>query len=35
VDRVLQLLHGELVRTLQLLGVGGVGGLDADVVRLR
>ncbi|MGN9787549.1 alpha-hydroxy acid oxidase [Nonomuraea sp. ZG12] len=35
VDRVLQLLHGELVRTLQLLGVGGVGRLDADVVRLR
>ncbi|MEV4170321.1 alpha-hydroxy acid oxidase [Nonomuraea sp. NPDC049709] len=35
VRRVLDLLHAELVRTLQLLGVGGVEGLGPDVVRLR
>ncbi|MFD1543160.1 alpha-hydroxy acid oxidase [Nonomuraea guangzhouensis] len=35
VDRVLALLRAELVRTLQLLGVGGVAGLDPDCVRLR
>lgn len=35
VRRVLDLLHAELVRTLQLLGVGGVEGLSPDVVRLR
>ncbi|WP_336212783.1 alpha-hydroxy acid oxidase [Nonomuraea sp. LPB2021202275-12-8] len=35
VDRVLQLMRAELVRTLQLLGVGGVDGLDRDTVRLR
>ncbi|MFG1949024.1 alpha-hydroxy acid oxidase [Nonomuraea sp. NPDC048826] len=35
VDRVLAILRGELVRTLQLLGVAGVDGLDRDVVRLR
>ncbi|MGI5289262.1 alpha-hydroxy acid oxidase [Nonomuraea polychroma] len=35
VTRVLDLLHAELVRTTQLLGVAGVGGLDRDVVRLR
>jgi L-lactate dehydrogenase (cytochrome) len=34
VARVLDLLHAELVRTTQLLGVVGVGGLDRDVVRL-
>ena len=35
VDRVLAMLRAELVRTLQLLGVGGVDGLDRDAVRLR
>ncbi|MGW0805799.1 alpha-hydroxy acid oxidase [Nonomuraea sp. NPDC002799] len=35
VRRVLDLLHAELVRTLQLLGVGGVAELSPDVVRLR
>ncbi|PZG14987.1 alpha-hydroxy acid oxidase [Nonomuraea aridisoli] len=35
VRRVLELLRAELVRTLQLLGVGDVGGLGPDVVRLR
>ncbi|MGW3345402.1 alpha-hydroxy acid oxidase [Nonomuraea rubra] len=35
VTRVLDLLHAELVRTLQLLGVGGVERLTRDVVRLR
>uniref|UniRef100_UPI0037C5BEB8 alpha-hydroxy acid oxidase n=1 Tax=Nonomuraea gerenzanensis TaxID=93944 RepID=UPI0037C5BEB8 len=36
VARVLDLLHAELVRTLQLLGVrGGVEGLTPDLVRLR
>ncbi|MDA0633405.1 alpha-hydroxy acid oxidase [Nonomuraea sp. MCN248] len=35
VDRVLAMLRAELVRTLQLLGVGGVGELDRDAVRLR
>ncbi|MEV0385112.1 alpha-hydroxy acid oxidase [Nonomuraea sp. NPDC050643] len=35
VRRVLDLLHTELVRTTQLLGVPGVGGLSPDVVRLR
>lgn len=35
VDRVLQLIRAELVRTLQLLGVGGVAGLNQDAVRLR
>ncbi|MEV4804576.1 alpha-hydroxy acid oxidase [Nonomuraea sp. NPDC049421] len=35
VDRVLALLRAELVRTLQLLGAGGVEGLGPDLVRLR
>ncbi|TDD37200.1 alpha-hydroxy-acid oxidizing enzyme [Nonomuraea terrae] len=35
VRRVLELLRAELVRTLQLLGVGDVHGLGPDVVRLR
>jgi L-lactate dehydrogenase (cytochrome) len=35
VDRALQLIRAELVRTLQLLGVGGVAGLNQDAVRLR
>ncbi|QFY10931.1 alpha-hydroxy-acid oxidizing enzyme [Nonomuraea phyllanthi] len=35
VRRVLDLLRAELVRTLQLLGAGGVGGLGPDLVRLR
>ena len=35
VDRVLELLRRELVRTLQLLGVPGVEGLGPDCVRLR
>ncbi|MFC4111374.1 alpha-hydroxy acid oxidase [Nonomuraea zeae] len=35
VRRVLDLLHAELVRTLRLLGVAGVGGLGPDAVRLR
>ncbi|HEX4811899.1 MAG TPA: alpha-hydroxy acid oxidase [Nonomuraea sp.] len=35
VRRVLDLLHAELVRTVQLLGAGGVEGLGPDLVRLR
>ncbi|MFI6635024.1 alpha-hydroxy acid oxidase [Nonomuraea fuscirosea] len=35
VTRVLDLLRAELVRTLQLLGVGGVQGLGPGVARLR
>ncbi|SEG90906.1 L-lactate dehydrogenase (cytochrome) [Nonomuraea solani] len=35
VRRVLDLMRAELVRTLQLLGVGGVGGLSRDAVRIR
>ncbi|GAA4962361.1 alpha-hydroxy acid oxidase [Nonomuraea thailandensis] len=35
VTRVLDLLHAELVRTLQLLGVAGVEGLTRDAVRIR
>ncbi|WP_406674548.1 alpha-hydroxy acid oxidase [Nonomuraea sp. N2-4H] len=35
VDRVLELLRAGLVRTLQLLGAGGVDGLGPDLVRLR
>ncbi|MGN9842807.1 alpha-hydroxy acid oxidase [Nonomuraea sp. H19] len=35
VTRVLDLLRAELVRTLRLLGAGGVGDLGPDVVRLR
>ncbi|MEO3870167.1 alpha-hydroxy acid oxidase [Nonomuraea sp. B12E4] len=35
VRRVLDLLRAELVRTLQLLGVGGVAELSRDMVRLR
>ncbi|MET8863094.1 alpha-hydroxy acid oxidase [Nonomuraea sp. NPDC004580] len=35
VDRVLALLRAELVRTLQLLGAGGVEGLGPDLVKLR
>ncbi|MEQ4719301.1 alpha-hydroxy-acid oxidizing protein [Nonomuraea sp. B19D2] len=35
VRRVLDLLHAELVRTLQLLGAGGVAGLGPDMVRIR
>ncbi|MEV0594740.1 alpha-hydroxy acid oxidase [Nonomuraea cavernae] len=35
VDRVLSLLRAELVRTLRLLGAGGVGDLGPDLVRLR
>jgi L-lactate dehydrogenase (cytochrome) len=35
VTRVLDLLHAELVRTLQLLGASGVEGLTPDVVRIR
>ncbi|MEV4109527.1 alpha-hydroxy acid oxidase [Nonomuraea sp. NPDC049695] len=35
VRRVLDLLHAELVRTLQLMGVGGVADLGPDMVRIR
>ncbi|MFG1708910.1 alpha-hydroxy acid oxidase [Nonomuraea sp. M3C6] len=35
VTRVLDLLHAELVRTLQLLGAAGVAELSPDLVRLR
>ncbi|MBF8190064.1 alpha-hydroxy-acid oxidizing protein [Nonomuraea sp. K274] len=35
VTRVLDLLHAELVRTVQMLGVGGVAGLGPDAVHLR
>jgi L-lactate dehydrogenase (cytochrome) len=35
VTRVLDLLHAELVRTLQLLGVGAIDGLGPDAVRIR
>ncbi|MFB9625334.1 alpha-hydroxy acid oxidase [Nonomuraea helvata] len=35
VRRVLDLLHAELVRTLQLMGVGGVAELTSDMVRIR
>lgn len=35
VDRVLAILRDEFVRTLQLLGVTGVDGLNPDMVRLR
>ncbi|TMR98653.1 alpha-hydroxy acid oxidase [Nonomuraea basaltis] len=35
VTRALDLIRAELGRTLQLLGVGGVGSLDRDSVRLR
>ncbi|WP_433429972.1 alpha-hydroxy acid oxidase [Nonomuraea sp. CA-141351] len=35
VRRVLDLLHTELVRTLQLLGVGGVAALGPGMVRVR
>ncbi|MGW4802084.1 alpha-hydroxy-acid oxidizing protein, partial [Nonomuraea sp. NPDC004297] len=35
VTRVLDLLHAELVRTLRLLGVGGVEELGPGAVRLR
>ncbi|MFI7230066.1 alpha-hydroxy acid oxidase [Nonomuraea angiospora] len=35
VRRALELLRAELVRTLQLLGAGGIDGLTPDMVRLR
>jgi L-lactate dehydrogenase (cytochrome) len=35
VRRAVDILAGELVRTLQLLGVDRVGGLEPDHVRLR
>ncbi|MEV0231574.1 alpha-hydroxy acid oxidase [Nonomuraea sp. NPDC050786] len=35
VRRALDLLHAELVRTLQLLGAGGVAELGPDMVRIR